>query len=231
MSSFLVRAHARMFWASSMLVAKIVAAMPNWKFACFCGERLHGLDRLAGLVEAALHVADLIVDVADAVERDAGADQQIVRRRRTSTIFVSIGIGPVRRQAGGVDADLAHPRQVPLEHLDHLRQIVARGRFAARDVQVLDRAPERMAHRRLELRERHVRLAIAVLPVVAHLAVGVAHPGAVVDEHGRPDRLELRHHQRVGEVARHAGGSPREIAERESAFGHADIVQRPPRRW
>ena len=33
--SFLVRAHARMFWASSKLVAKIVAAMPNWKFACF----------------------------------------------------------------------------------------------------------------------------------------------------------------------------------------------------
>ena len=34
MSSFLVRAHARMFWASSRLVAKIVEAMPNWKFAC-----------------------------------------------------------------------------------------------------------------------------------------------------------------------------------------------------
>ena len=33
MSSFLVRAQARMFRASSILVAKIVAAMPNWKFA------------------------------------------------------------------------------------------------------------------------------------------------------------------------------------------------------
>ena len=35
MSSFLARAQARMFFASSRFVAKIVAAMPNEKFECF----------------------------------------------------------------------------------------------------------------------------------------------------------------------------------------------------
>ena len=107
-----------------------------------------------------------------------------------------------------------------LEHLDHLGQIVAGRRLAAGDVQVLDRAPERMGHRRLELGERHVRLAIAVLPVVAHLAAGVADPGAVVDEHGRPDRLEPRHHQRVGEIARHARRRAGHIPQRKAVFGH-----------
>ena len=76
----------------------------------------------------------------------------------------------VRCQSGRVDPDLAHPRQMPVEHLDHLRQVVARRRLAAGDIQVLDGAPERMGQGRLELRERHVRLAIPVLPVVAHLA-------------------------------------------------------------
>ena len=81
-------------------------------------------------------------------------------------------------------------------------------------------APERVAHRRLELRERHVRLAIAVLPVVAHLALGVADPGAVVDEHGRPDRLELRRDERLGEVAGHARRGARQVSKPESTCGH-----------
>ena len=50
----------------------------------------------------------------------------------------------VRRQPGRVDADLAQPRQVPVEQLDHLRQVVPRRRLAAGDVQVLDGAPERV---------------------------------------------------------------------------------------
>ncbi len=133
-----------MFCASSRLVAKIVAAMPNWKFAYSSRQRLHRVDRLARLVEAALDVPDLIVDVADAVERDADADQQIVLGAELHDAGEHRD-GAMRRQAGGVDADLAHPRQVALEHLHHLRQVVARRRLAAGDVQVLDGAPERMA--------------------------------------------------------------------------------------
>ena len=72
-----------MFSASGMFVAKIVAAMPNWKFRVLLRQRLHRLDGLVGFVEAVLDVPDLIVDVADAVERDADAEQQPLLRRRT----------------------------------------------------------------------------------------------------------------------------------------------------
>src|SRR5262249_22806701 len=120
----------------------------------------------------------------------------------------------------GVDADLAHPREVALEHLHHLRQVVARRRLAPGDVQVFDRAPERVPHRRLELGQRHVGLAIAVLPVVAHLALGAADPGAVVDQDRRPDRRQFRDDQSVGEIARHAGRGMGQIPKCERVFGH-----------
>ena len=126
----------------------------------------------------------------------------------------------MRRQSGGVDADLAHPRQMPLEHLHHLRQVVARRRLAAGDVQVLDVAPERVVHRRLELRQRHVGFAIAVLPVVAHLTARVADPRAVVDEHRRLDRRDARD-DRIGQIAGHTDGRAREIPEGEGVFGHS----------
>ena len=44
------------------------------------GELLHRLDGRRRLVEAALDVTDLIVDVADAVERDADAERQSLLR-------------------------------------------------------------------------------------------------------------------------------------------------------
>jgi hypothetical protein len=105
--------------------------------------------------------------------------------------------------------------------LRHFRQVVAGRRLAAGDVQVLDRAPERVLHRRLELRKRHVALAFAMLPVVAHLALRVADPRAVVDEHRRPNRLQLGDDERIGQVARHAGRGLAQIAQGESAFRHS----------
>jgi hypothetical protein len=92
-----------------------------------------------------------------------------------------------------------------LEHLHHLGQIEAGRRLAAGDVEVLDRAPERAVERRLELRERHVGLAVAPLPVVAHRALGVADPGAVIDEHGRANRV----HPGVDEGIDEVPGDPR----------------------
>ena len=163
-------------------------------------QRLHGLDGLAGLLEAVLHVPDLVVDVADAVERDADAQQEPLlgaelddRRQQAD--------GANRRQARRVDPDLAQAGKVALEHLHHLRQVVPRRRLAAGDVQVLDRAPEGRVHHRLELRQRHVRLAVAELPVVAHLALGVADPGAVIDEDRRADRVKPRADEGIDEVA------------------------------
>ncbi len=182
-------------------------------------ERLHGFDRLAGLLEAVLDVPDLVVDVADAVERHADADEEALlgaelddRRQQPDRAD--------RRQAGGVDADLAQARQVPVEELDHLRQVVPGRRLAARDVQVLDRAPERVRHRRFELRQRQVGLPVAELPVVAHLALGVADPRAVVDEHRRPDRVQLRVDEGVHQVARDAAGRLGEVLQPEGISGH-----------
>src|SRR5437762_1391302 len=95
-----------------------------------------------------------------------------------------------------------------------VRMFSASSRLVAK---IVDATPERMAHRRLELLERHVRLAIAVLPVAAHLASGVADPGAVVDEDGGADGTDLRCDERLHEIAWHAGGRAREVAEPESA--------------
>src|SRR6266566_3289620 len=89
--------------------------------------------------------------------------------------------------------------------------------------------PETMIHGRLELFERHVGLAIAVLPVIAHLAPGIAHPGAVVDEDRRPDRPDLRGDQRLDEVPRHTSGRAGEVSEPEGTGRHAVIVLLPRR--
>ena len=71
---------------------------------------------------------------------------------------------------------------------------------------------------RLELGERHVRLAIAPLPVVAHRALGVADPGAVVDEHRRPDRVELGADEGIDEVARDTRRGFREVMQPEACW-------------
>jgi len=109
--------------------------------------------------------------------------------------------GAMRCEACRVDADLAHPRQTALEQLHHLRQIVAGRRLAAGNVEVFDGAPEIVCHHAVELVERHVRFAIAHLPVAAHFAARVAHERAVIDEHGRTNGLEARHHPRVGKIS------------------------------
>jgi hypothetical protein len=43
----------------------------------------------------------------------------------------------------------------------------------------------------IDVGERHLVLAIGALPVVAHLALRVAHPGAMEDQHRRVDRAHL----------------------------------------
>src|SRR5687767_10173069 len=77
-----------------------------------------------------------------------------------------------------------------------------------------------MVHDAIELLERHVALAIAVLPVVAHLATGVANKCAVVDEHGGADRVKRAGDDAVDQVARHACGCLGEIAQPEAFSGH-----------
>ena len=141
MSSFLVRAHVEDVLRVLEVGREDGGRDAELEVRVLLGERLHRLDRLARLVEAALDVAHLIVDVADAVERHADADEQVVLRAELDDPREHRDRA-MRRQAGRVDADLAHPRQMPLEHLDHLGQVVARRRLAAGDVQVLDRAPE-----------------------------------------------------------------------------------------
>ena len=200
-----------MFSASVRFVAKIVDAMPNEKLSCFFAQRLHRLDRLRRLVEALLDRAHLVVDVADAVERDADADQDAVRGAELDDAREHRDRA-LRRQAGRVDADLAHPRQMTMEHLHHLGEIVPGGRLAAGDVEVFDRTPERIGEHRLELLERHVRLAIAPLPVAAHRAARIADPGAVIDEDGRPNGVNLRADERIDQIAGHACRGSSEVS-------------------
>ena len=139
-----MRAQARMFSASDMLVAKIVAAMPNWKLSCLAASAC-----IASIVLPALSKPFLTCrtwlwmspmpssDTRMLIRSPLlGAELDDPRQHRD---------GAMRRQAGRVDADLAQARQVPVEQLHHLRQIVPRRRLAAGDVQVLDRAPERDA--------------------------------------------------------------------------------------
>ena len=76
------------------------------------------------------------------------------------------------------------------------------------------------SHDAVELVERHVALAVAALPVVAHLAARIADEGAVVDEHRRADRLDLRHDERVRQIARHARGGAGQIVQAEGVNGH-----------
>src|SRR6185436_13721137 len=67
----------------------------------------------------------------------------------------------------------------------------------------------------------HVFLAVAALPVVAHGAAGIADEGAVVDEDRRPDGLQLRHDQRVGQVAGDASRGAGEILKPEFVSRHS----------
>ena len=191
MSRFLVRAHARMFLRVFHVGREDRRRNAELEVLVRPGQLLHRRDRLAGLVEAPFHVPHLVVNVPDAVERDARAEEQPVLGAELDDPR-ELGDRTMRRQPGRVDADLAQPRQAAVEQLDHLRQVVPRGRLAARDVQVLDRAPEVVVHDAVELLEREVGLPVAVLPVVAHLAARVADERAVVDQHRRPDRVDAR---------------------------------------
>src|SRR5688500_1484042 len=77
-----------------------------------------------------------------------------------------------------------------------------------------------MGEHRLELRERHVRLAIAELPVAAHRALGIADPGAVVDEDGRADWMKLRADEGVDEIAGDTRSGFREVVQPERIGCH-----------
>ncbi len=79
-------------------------------------------------------------------------------------------------------------------------------------------------------RERHVGLAVAPLPVVAHRAAGVADPGAVIDEHGRADGVELRADEGIDEVARDTSGRFGEVVQSERRGGHQGNLLMIPRR-
>ena len=77
-------------------------------------QRLHGVDGLARLVEALLHLPHLIVNVADPIERHTDAQEQIVLGAELHDAGEHRN-GAMRGQPRRVDADFAHPRQTPLE--------------------------------------------------------------------------------------------------------------------
>ena len=155
------------------------------------------------LLESALHLTDVVVHFADAIDRHARAEND-------AALVTKLGDPgdhrnrPVRRHPGRVDAELAQTRE-PIEHhtadLDH---VVAGGRLAAREVRDLDVLPQRRGKGAVDLLERHVGLAVAALPVAAHLAPRVADERAVKNQDSRMDGF-VGCDVRIDEVAGSAG--------------------------
>ena len=144
---------------------------------------------------------------------------------QNSTMRVSIGMARCGRQAGRVDADLPQrggdaAGTSPPSPADRCRVV-----GSPPEMFRFSTAPQNgIVQDRLELRERHVRLAVAPLPVAAHRAVRVADPGAVVDEHRRADGVELRADEGIDEVARDARGRLREVLQPEGVGGHSAVT-------
>ena len=138
-----VRAHARMFSASCMLVAKIVDAIPNWKLSCVFASAC-----IASMVWQALSKPRFTSRTWLCTSPMPSSEtRMLIRMPLLRAELDDAGEhrdGALGRQAGGVDADLAQPRQVAVEQLHHLGQVVPGRRLAAGDVEVLDRAPERV---------------------------------------------------------------------------------------
>ena len=114
------------------------------------------------------------------------------------------------RDAGGVERELAQLGEL----VDH------HAAMSTRSLRVVGSPPEieafSMSFQRfelnalLDLRQRHVFLAVAARPVAAHLAAGVADERAMEDEDRRVERGVLRH-GRPDEVAGRAHRSFREV--------------------
>src|SRR5262249_4672184 len=101
--------------------------------------------------------------------------------------------GAVRRQPRRVDAVLPELRQAIEKHLGDFDHIVPGRWLAARQHAHFDVLPERVLEDTVDLLERHVALAVAPLPVAAHLAPRVTHERAVEDQDRRMDWFEARH--------------------------------------
>ncbi len=175
-------------------------------------QLLHRADRLVRLLEAALDVTHVVVDLADAVDRDARAEDDAALVAHLDDLGQHRN-GTVGRQPGGVDAQLPQSREFIDHHAADFDQVVPGRGLAARDVRVLDVLPQARAEDFLDLGERHVRLAIAALPVVAHLAAGVADERAMENDDRRMDGLRSRD-VAVDEVPRYARGRLRQVPQR-----------------
>ena len=207
MSSFSFFAQARMLSASSRFFEKIVDEMPKLK-RCGLLQFLHRLDRLAGLLEGVADVPHRAVHLVDAVNRDARREDHVALVAELDDLGQHRNRA-VMRDAGGVERELAQLGELVDHHARDLDQIVARGRFAARDRRVLDVLPEVRAERLFDLRQRHVFLAVAARPVAAHLAAGVADKRAMEDEDRRMEGRVFRH----GGPHQIAGGAHRSFRE------------------
>ena len=187
---------------------RCVVEMPKLKRVLLL-QLLHRADRLVRLVEALLHLPHRVVHLADAVDRDADAEDHAALLAHLHDLGQHRD-GAVRRQAGGVQAELAQAGQLVEHDPRDVHEVVAGGRFTPGDVGVLDVLPERRVERLLDVGERHVALAVAAGPVAAHLAARIADERAVEDQHRRVDGLVLRD-VGVDEVARCARGSLRQV--------------------
>ena len=211
--------------ASSRLVAKIVEAMPNWKSGVSAASAC-----IASMVWQAFSKPRFTSRTWLWTSPMPSSDTRMListsRSAQNFTIRVSIGMArcgvspvvlmPILRRRGSRFTNSS----------TSLGEVVAGGRLAARDVQVLDGAPERVVHDAVDLGQRHVLLAVAALPVAAHRAAGVTDERAVEDEDRRPDRPELRD-RRLGQIARHADRGLGQVSKREGLLGQRLILSQP----
>ena len=128
MSSFSLRAHARMFSASSRFIEKIVVEMPKLNGTRFCSSCM------ARIVSSALSKPRFTLRTLLCISPTPSIETRVLKMMPRSW-HISATLrhhrdAALRRQAGGVDAELAEPRQ-PVEH-DRARSRPGRSAWSAR---------------------------------------------------------------------------------------------------
>ena len=207
MSSFSLRAQARMFSASSRFMWKMVVEMPKLKGYFFCSSCIARMVSFA--FSKPRFTCRTLLCISPTPSIETRVLKMMLRSWHISTIFVSIGMPRC-----GVRPVVLRP---------NLRSFGSRSsmtrQISTRSLRVVGSPPETLAFsmffQRLRLEdlvdvgERHVALAVAPLPVPAHLAARVAHERAVENQHGRVNRAV------AGDIAVDdvAGGADRRLGE------------------
>ena len=186
---------------------KSVVEMPKLKLYFFCSSFMARIVSFAFSKPRFTRRTWLCISPTPSI--DTRVLKMTPRSWHISTIFVSIGMPRWGVSPVVLMPELPQPGQ-PIEHDPaDLDEIVAGRRLAAGNIGVLDVLPEVRLEGLVDLGEGHVALAVAALPVAAHLAARIADERAVENHHGGVDGVV------AGDIAVDdiAGGADRRLGE------------------